>query len=243
MRTLPLIAALAAVAAGSLLVTQSAQAALCATTDVSLTIDGKTYNPSKCADGVAQGSGPAAETTSLNTQLQTSGFVYLDKSDDAGNPTGLGGITFEIGAVSGNSGAWTVTWTDAVGPPDLPLVIDLAVGLFAGNNASGYLFADVFLPIIPNIGNGTFDINFVNNGGQQPNISHLLLAGAARTRSTYRSRSRWLSWAEVSSAWGACCGGGDGAMKTTATRWHRKPARLGDWNRGLCGPGFLCPPG
>jgi PEP-CTERM motif len=178
MRPLPLIAALAAVAAGSLLATQSAQAALCALTDVSLTINGTTYNPSTCADGVAQGGGPTTETASLNTQLGTSDFVYLDKSDDAGNPTGLGGITFQVGAVSGNSGNWTVTWTDVAGLPNLPLVVDLGVGLFAGNNASGYLFEDVLLPITPNTGTGTFDINFVNNGGQQPNISHLLLAGS-----------------------------------------------------------------
>ena len=59
----------------------------------------------------------------------------------------------------------------------MPIVVDLEVGLFAGNNASGYLFEDVLLPITPNTGTGTFDINFVNNGGQQPNISHLLLAG------------------------------------------------------------------
>ena len=57
-------------------------------------------------------------------------------------------------------------------------MVDLEVGLFAGNNASGYLFGNVLLPIAPNTGTGTFDINFVNGGGQQPSISHLLLAGS-----------------------------------------------------------------
>ena len=95
------VAALVAVAAGSLLVTQSAQALPCVTSDVSLTINGTTYNPSSCADGVSQGGGPTSETNSLNTQLGTSGFVYLDKSDDAGTPTELSGITFQVGSVSG----------------------------------------------------------------------------------------------------------------------------------------------
>src|SRR5215470_17333796 len=108
-------------------------AAPCATTDVSLTINGTAYVPTACADSVAQGGGPTSETTSLNTQLGHAGFVYLDSSDDAGTPTGLGGIQFTVTATTGNSGTWTVTWTDTSGLPNLPYQIDLEVGLFGGN--------------------------------------------------------------------------------------------------------------
>lgn len=159
----------------------SALAAPCALSDVSLTIGGTTYHPTSCADNVAQGGGPTAETNSLNTKLGTS-FVYLDKSDDPGTSPGLGGVTFQVGPVSGNSGSWTLSWTNTAGPPDLPLLVDLDVGLFGGNNGSGYLLTNVLLPLSPNSGTGTFDIDFVNNGGQQPTISHLLVAGGdART--------------------------------------------------------------
>jgi hypothetical protein len=145
-----------------------------------LTINGTLYTPTSCADGVAQGGGPTSETSSLNTQLGTSGFVYLDSSEDAGTPTGLGGVAFTVTAPpSGtvNSGTWTVTWTDVAGLPNLPLQVDLEVALFGGNAGSGYFFDNVLLPISPNTGTGTFDINFTNGGGQQPNLSHLLLAG------------------------------------------------------------------
>jgi hypothetical protein len=166
-------AALFAAAVGS----GVAEAAPCALSDVSLTIGGATYTPSSCGDNVVQGGGPIAETTSLNVVLGTSG-IYLDKSDDAGTSTGLGGVTFEVTASGGNSGTWTVSWADVAGLPNLPLVIDFVVGLFGGNNASGYLLEDVLLPVSPTSGAGTFDINFLNNGGQQPDISHLLLAGS-----------------------------------------------------------------
>jgi hypothetical protein len=170
----------AALAAAPALLPAPAEAAACLTSDVTLTIGATLYNPISCGDNVSQGGGPLAETTSINSVLGTS-FVYLDKSDDAGTPTGIGGVAFTVTASAGNSGTWTVSWTDVAGLPNLPLVLDLAVGLFAGNNASAYLFDNVLLPVSPNTGSGTFDINFLNSGGQQPAISHLLLAGGNPT--------------------------------------------------------------
>jgi hypothetical protein len=168
-----------------------AQAAPCTTGDVSLTINGTLYTPTHCADGVSQGGGPGSETTSLKNALAAldpavativNPFVYLDKSDDPTTPTGLGGITFEVTAVSTpgdpkGDGTWTVTWTDVGGPPDLPIVLDLAVGLFGGKNGAGYLFQDVLLTDGPYTGSGTFQIKFLSNGGKVPELSHLLLAG------------------------------------------------------------------
>ncbi len=176
--TLMRSAAIAALLASPLFLGGEAQAAACsiAPPDVTLTIGSTTYTPSACADGIAQGSGPTQETANINAALGTS-FVYLDKSDDASNPTGLGGIQFTVTADAGNSGTWHVTWTDVAGSPDLPIVLDLAVGLFGGNTAAAYLLSGVLLPVSPNTGTGTFDINFTNNGGQQPTLSHLLLAG------------------------------------------------------------------
>lgn len=169
-------------AAGWLL-TANAHAAACSTSDVSLTIGGTTYTPASCADGVSNGN-PTQETSNLNSALGTTGFVYLDKSDDTGTPTGLGGVTFTVTASSGNSGTWTVAWQDVAGPPNLPLTLDLEVGLFAGSTGSGYLFDSVTLTTNPLSGSGTFDINFVNNGGQQPDISHLTLTGGNVSENT-----------------------------------------------------------
>jgi hypothetical protein len=173
---------LAAVAA--LLLASPAMAAPCAVSDVSLTINyppSILYAPARCADGVSQGGGPTAETTSMNTQLGNAipGIVYLDKSDDPTTPTGLGGISFTVTAGTGNSGDWTVSWAEQPGAPNLPVIVDFEVGLFGGNNGSAYFFDNVILSASPTVGTGTFDINFLNNGGQQPTLSHLLLAGGA----------------------------------------------------------------
>src|SRR5829696_5292570 len=96
--------AVALVALGSIVAAERADAVLCAMTDVLFKIDGTVYNPISCADRVQQGGGPTAETSSLNTQLATTGFVYLDKSDDPGTPIGIGGVTFEVTATGGNTG-------------------------------------------------------------------------------------------------------------------------------------------
>jgi hypothetical protein len=165
---------------GALAGGQQAEAAACATSDVSLTIGSTVYNPTSCRDGIAQGGGPTTETNALQSAFGLSGFAYLDKSDDPSTPVGLGGITFAVTPIASgtiNNGSWTVTWTEAPGAPNLPAIVELLVGLFAGNTASGYRLENVLLPITPNSGTGTFDINFTNNGGQQPNLSHLLLAG------------------------------------------------------------------
>lgn len=171
-------AAVAALLASLPLVSQGARAAPCsiAPPDVTLTIGATVYAPAACADNISQGGGASAETASMNAALGTS-FVYLDKSDNAGTPTGLGGVKFTVTADAGNNGLWHVTWTDTAGQPNLPLLLDLAVGLFGGNTGAAYLLTNVLLPVSPNTGTGTFDINFVNKGGQQPDLSHLLLTG------------------------------------------------------------------
>lgn len=171
----PLGAAIIAITA--LASSQYANAAACLQSDVSLTINSVVYSPSACADGIPQGGGPAAETSALDAALGAIGYVYLDKSDDPTTPVGIGGVTFVIGASTGNNGTWTVTWNEQPGAPNLPLTIDFVVGLFGGGNGSGYFFNDVLLSSNPTTGSGSYDINFLNGGGSSPNLGHLLLAG------------------------------------------------------------------
>jgi hypothetical protein len=160
-----------------------ASAALLSTSTMSLTINGTTYNPISSIDGLNNGN-PTAETATLNTAFGTS-FSYLDTSDSTASATGIGGgITFTVTAQTNTSdGTWTVAWTDSntTVAPNLPLTLDLEVGLFGGNgqnnNGAGFLFSSVLLPVSPNHGSGTFDIDFVNGGGQIPDLSHLTLTG------------------------------------------------------------------
>jgi hypothetical protein len=169
-----------AVVASAAIPASPVQAGVCdsgATGDVSLTIGSTTYYSTTCADPIAKGGGEAAEVVNLQTALGVTGFTYLDKSDSPANTSF--GILFTVTAPDDvSSGTWGVTWTEAAGPPDLPIMADLIVGLFAGDTGAGYLFEDVVLPISPNTGTGYFEIDFTNPGGQIPDLSHLTLAGA-----------------------------------------------------------------
>jgi PEP-CTERM motif-containing protein len=167
----------ALIVTAALMSPQYANAVPCSLSDVSVIINSVVYTPTACADGIAQGGGPNAETSALDAALGATGFVYLDKSDDPTTPVGIGGVSFVVGASTGNSGSWTMSWTEQPGAPNLPLTIDFAVGLFGGNNAAGYFFGNVLLSSGSTTGSGSYDINFLNIGGQQPNLAHLLLAG------------------------------------------------------------------
>jgi len=174
MKRLLLTSVMAGIAAMTL--SNEGHAAACLASDMSLTIGATTYAPTLCANGVNNGN-PTQETANLNTAFGTAGFVYLDEKDAAGQT--LSGISFVVTAPLINSGAWTVTWTDTNGavPLNLPITIDFEIGLFGGNVGAGYFFDNVLLPVSPNSGTGTFDINFTNHGGQQPGLSHLTLTG------------------------------------------------------------------
>lgn len=161
---------------------QRAEAAICATGaggDLSLTIGAATYHTSSCADGVAQGGGPVTETNAINAGLGTT-FAFIAKSDKANPGTGiLNGIQFTVDTDSGKAGGWTLSWADINGAAaaNLPVQIDLAIGIFGGNNGAAYLFEDVLLPATPGSGSGAFKITFKNNGGNIPGISHFDLLG------------------------------------------------------------------
>lgn len=144
--------------------------------DISLTIVPTTYFASTCHDSINNGN-PTQEKGSLNTAFGTS-FSLLDSTSRNTAGQGLGGITFAVTAQTGSTdGSWHIDWTDTAGPPNLPITLDLIVGIFGGNTGAGYLLSTVLLPDGPNTGTGTFDIDFTNHGGQMPALSHLTLLG------------------------------------------------------------------
>lgn len=176
-RLLMATAAIAALAAPVAYAKNDPPPPACSLSDMSLTIGSTHYAPTACAIGLDQGN-PTDETTSLNSAFSSS-FVYLDTSSSPASSTGLSGITFTVTAPADTSGTWTVSWADNNGgtPLNLPIQADLEVGLFGGNNGDGYYFDNVLLPMSPNSGTGTFDISFLNGGGQNPDLSHLTLTG------------------------------------------------------------------
>ena len=147
--------------------------------DLTLTIGSTAYAPSEARSRVDNGN-PSQETTRLNAALGTS-LSFLAKSDNANPGSGTyQGIKFTVDTSRGNDGSWTVAWQDINGGQalNLPIIMDLGVGLFAASDGAGYLFEDVLLPVDPNHGSGAFSISFdPNKHGSYPDISHLTLIG------------------------------------------------------------------
>ncbi|GAA4401716.1 PEP-CTERM sorting domain-containing protein [Quisquiliibacterium transsilvanicum] len=172
---------LAALAVGAALSSGAVHAApVCdgtSASDVSLTVAPTTYYATQCGLVGSKPNNPTNEGIALQSLLSTGPLTYLDKSDDATTPTGIAGITFQVSA--NVNGTWSVTWTDVSGLPNLPIIIDFVVGIAAGaEDYAGYLLDDVLLPITPTSGTGTFEVAFLNNGGQVPGLSHLSLFSA-----------------------------------------------------------------
>lgn len=75
------------------------------------------------------------------------------------------------GGGGASSGTWTLGWTGV----DLPIEMDIAAVLKAGDAWAAFMFEDELFETIPSSGNGTWDIEFLNNGGRVPDISHFSL--------------------------------------------------------------------
>lgn len=82
------------------------------------------------------------------------------------------GINWSLSVTSGQAGTWSLTLTDPA-PIDLPVAVDLLIVLKAGSEAwSAYLFEDEQFSVATGYP-GTFNISYVNGGGQTPAISHM----------------------------------------------------------------------
>ena len=158
--------------------------------DVDLKIGSDTFTASNCYGDFDPGASNApTETSALNDIFggisDPNKLYHLDGTGQTASTTGLGGITFLVTTTLGDdAGDWTVSWTDS-NPSiaeNLPLYVDLVLLLNGGNNNAAYLLSNVLLPVTPALGSGTFNIQFLNNGGRQPNVSHLTLAGRISSR-------------------------------------------------------------
>ena len=92
------------------------------------------------------------------------------KVDAAGTIMDLAGgppLTLGFTQTTGTSGTWSLTSTE-------PLLIDLVFAMHAGGRTGAFLFEDVLFAA--NVTqNGTWLIEWLNNGGQVPGYSNLTL--------------------------------------------------------------------
>jgi hypothetical protein len=121
--------------------------------------------------GNITGGGRFAGAPVLNAMDWGSGWTYLDSP--GASLTTFMGLNFSVEATSGSSGTWTLTAEDINGGPLLaPVSIDLVVGLKAGNEYALWGFDNI---VVDGSDSGTFSIAFTNNGGNHPDLSHIIL--------------------------------------------------------------------
>jgi hypothetical protein len=114
----------------------------------------------------------------LGGSFEGNDWAFIAKDDPPGGPAGtgsLGGINFSIVSTTGQSGTWDLTWSGA----GFPVSIDFVVVLKGGSlNFAAFLFDNETLAAPgTNAPDDPWEITFLNNGGNIPNLSHLSLYG------------------------------------------------------------------
>jgi hypothetical protein len=166
---------------------------------VQFTVDGGgSYGATDCygAFGIkeAKDSTVGGKEIDVLTAIWGGGLTYLGKSNVDGSfeaGSSLGGL--QITNITATTTGWTISWVGAAGT--LPMTIDLAVMLKAGsgtntgttqtalasttdpvNDAGSWWLPKVYLHNGSSTGSGAFVIEWLNKGGQTPDLSNLSLA-------------------------------------------------------------------
>lgn len=114
------------------------------------------------------------DLTDLNTIWGTKygGGNFGAVVGDGGGSTSFLGLNWSLAAdVDQTSGDFTLSITDPA-PASLPVTVDIAVVLKAGNDWATYFFDNETFTIVGGAV-GEFAINFLNNGGEIPQLSHM----------------------------------------------------------------------
>lgn len=137
------------------------------TGDVTL---GGTASDQCVVSGVNPQQGPSGNTGGFASAFG-SGWTLLGKVDSSGaitaQPASVGGVAFDIDFLqaSGKAGTWSVT-------TDKAATFDLVFAMHAANRSGAFLF-DNEATAAHLTENGTWAINWLNNGGNVPNYSNL----------------------------------------------------------------------
>ena len=116
-----------------------------------------TVNPDQGPNGNPSGFSPTPFGT---------GWTLLAKVNSDSSPTSFDGVSFSwsLGPQSGKSGTWTFG-------ADQTVKVDLVVAMHAANRSGAFLFDDLELSANA-IKNGTWNIAWLNRGGEVPDYSN-----------------------------------------------------------------------
>lgn len=116
-----------------------------------------TANPDQGPNGNSSGFSPTPFGT---------GWTLLAKMTSDTSPSSLGGVSYNWSLTQNTStnGSWTFGANQSV-------KLDLVIAMHAANRSGSFLFDDITLTA-NQTQNGTWEINWLNNGGQVPGYSN-----------------------------------------------------------------------
>jgi len=179
-----------------------AQASSCGVAGANLDTSDVTFDSSgstNCGMGISKNNSNIDINTTQSGEFLFNGLGWGDeiKDNQLGNEgpnTGsFLGIDWTLNASAGDTGSWIISIIDPV-PASLPVTVDLLAVLKGGNSWAGYLFESKTFSVEGDTA-GTFEIVFTNNGGQNPNLSHMSLylrEGVSSTSPVPVPAAAWL---------------------------------------------------
>jgi hypothetical protein len=118
--------------------------------------------------GVNPQSGPNGDTSGFSTEFG-GGWSLLAKLTSSDGAASLAGVNFAwtFAQTTTKLGTWTLT-------ADQSVDLDLVFAMHASNRSGAFLFDDESL-IASQVNNGTWKIEWLNNGGNVPDFSNVTL--------------------------------------------------------------------
>ncbi len=166
---------LIAATAATLLLAASAHAAIGNADVTDVTLDGNPADAFAFADGWNPHSGPNGDTSGFGTAFDAYGsgaWTLIDRADTNDGFDGTGILTFTFTQNSGTQGLWSVTNPRAT----MNVTLDLVFAIHAGGSGGAWLFDNQTVQASQTL-DGTWRIEWFNNGGNVPDYSNVTIFG------------------------------------------------------------------
>jgi hypothetical protein len=142
-----------------------------ALTDVTYGKDAPGTAADKCWGVVMDSNVAAGDIATYDGGTWGGNWELLAKSDNQDDTLGLKGYDWDLNPVTGKSGTYTLSASPLAG---LPKVFDFVAIIKASDRYAAYFFND---ELFDGSSGGTWKVEYLNNGKQIPDISHIEIFG------------------------------------------------------------------